>query len=74
MDGPTPRAIKVIAGLGGVDGNLPEVFLPVLYALIEPAHHPKVVELRSFTEVGPIHHPFLDTEEEVERPRRRSGG
>ena len=57
--------MKIIAGLGGVDGDLSKVFLPVLNTLIEPAHHPEVVELRSFAEVGPVCHASLYTEEEM---------
>ena len=34
MDGPTPGAMKVIVGLSGVKGDLLEIFLLVLYALI----------------------------------------
>ena len=66
--------MKVIAGLGGIDCNLPEVFIPVLYALIEPTHNPEVVKLRSLTKVGPIRHPSLDAEKEMERPRCGSDG
>ena len=65
MDGPTPGAMKIIVGLGGVVGDLPEVFLPVLNALIEPAHHPEVVELRPFAEVGLVCHASFDAEEEM---------
>ena len=45
---PTPGAMEIIAGLGGVNGDLPEILLLVLHALVKPAHHPKVVEFSSF--------------------------
>ena len=66
MDRPTPRTVEDVAGLRGINCDLPEVLLLVLNALVEPAHHPKVVELSPFAEVGPIRYTSLDAEEVVE--------
>ena len=66
MDWPYPWGVEVEDCFWSVDGDLPEVFLPVRNTFIQATHHLEVIELRAFREVCPVFVSFLDVEIVVE--------